>query len=124
MAAGLIKDELKKALQNISGKTLEGSHSTTAEMLHAFNALYTCKVTFDVVDSEAAPVTGATITVKSGDTVIMPEDDGKYMLEAGSYTYDCVADGYTDITGTSFTIAAEDITQGAKSISVTMTATV
>lgn len=124
MAAGLIKDELKKALQNISGKTLDGSHATTAEMLHGFNNLYTCKVTFNVVDSDAAPVTGATITVKSGDTVIMPEDDGKYMLEVGSYTYDCVADGYTEITGTSFTITAEDITQGTKSISVTMTATV
>lgn len=123
MAAGLIKDELKKALQNISGKTLDGSHATTAEMLHAFNGLYTCKVTFDVVGSESAPVTGATITVKSGNTVIMPEDSGKYMLEVGSYTYDCVADGYTDITGTSFAIAAEDITQGTKSITVTMTAT-
>lgn len=120
---GLIDEELKTALENISGKKINGTFQTTAEMLHAFNDLYTCKVTFDVVDSKAAPVTGATITVKSGDTVITPGADGKYTLEAGSYTYDCVADGYTDITGTSFTIAATDITRGTKSITVTMTAT-
>ena len=120
---GLIDEELKTALENVSGKKINGTFQTTAEMLHAFNVLYTCKVTFCVVNSESEPVTGATITVKSGDTVITPGADGKYTLEAGSYTYDCVADGYTDITGTSFTIAAEDITRGTKSIAVTMTAT-
>lgn len=122
MAAELIKDELKKALQNISGKTLAGSQATTAEMLHAFNELYICKVKFDVIDGDAASIEDAVITVKSGDTVIAQEDDGKYYLPAGSYTYDCTAEGYTAITGTELKIAAADVTRGTKSVTVTMTA--
>lgn len=121
-AVGILNDELRTALQNVSGKTIDGNFQTTAEMLHAFNGLYVCKTKFDVVDSEAAPVTDATITVKSGDTIIEPNDDGKYSLGAGSYKYDCAAEGYTAVTDVAFTISASDVTRGSKSITVTLTA--
>lgn len=121
-AVGLLNDELRAALQHISGKTIEGSFQTTAEMLHAFNSAYICKTAFDVMGAEGAPLKDAVIAVKNGDTVIEPQSDGRYALEAGTYAYDCTCEGYTDITGTSFTISASDVTRGSKSVTVTMTA--
>lgn len=120
---GLLQDELRSALQHVSGKTIDGNYQTTAEMLHAFNGLYVCKTSFDVVNSDATPLPEAVVTVKSGDTVIEPQSDGKYLLETGSYKYDCTCEGYTDITGTAFTISASDVTRGSKSVTVQMTAT-
>lgn len=119
---GLLNDELRAALQHISGKKIEGTYQTTAEMLHAFNDAYICKTAFDVLDGEGAPLTNAVVTVKSGDTVIEPQDNGMYNLEAGTYKYDCECEGYTTISGTSFTISASDVTRGSKSVTVTMTA--
>lgn len=121
-AVGLLNDELKAALQHISGKKIEGTFQTTAEMLHAFNEVYICKTAFDVLDGDGAPLKNAVVTVKSGDTVIEPQANGMYNLEAGSYKYDCTCEGFTDISGTSFTISASDVTRGSKSITVTMTA--
>lgn len=119
---GLLNDELKTALQNATGKKIEGNFQTTAEMLHAFNALYVCKTTLNVLGTDGVPLLDAVVTVKSGDTVIEPQSDGKFYLDAGSYTYYCTCEGYTDITGTSFTISASDVTRGTKSVTVQMTA--
>lgn len=119
---GLLNDELKTALEHVSGKTLTGTFQTTAEMLHAFNKTYACEVTFDVLTADLEPVE-ATVTVKTSDgTVIEPESDGTFDLEAGSYKYDCVADGYTSKTNVSLTISSTDVNNGTKSVTVTMTA--
>lgn len=119
---GLLTDELKAALEHVSGKTIDGTFQTTAEMLHAFNESYVCKTRFDVFDAEGSPLTGATVTVKKGDTVIEPQADGRYYLEAATYKYSCTCEGYTDITDTSLTISASDVTRGSKSVTVQMTA--
>lgn len=119
---GLLTDELKEALEHVSGKTIEGNFQTTAEMLHAFNGSYTCNTRFDVFDGEGAPLEGYTLTVKNGDIVIEPQSDGRYYLEAGTYKYSCTCEGYTDITDTSLTISASDVTRGSKSVTVQMTA--
>lgn len=74
-----------------------------------------CVVTFT-----KTPVT-ATVVVKFGSTVVPPQSDGTYKLTAGSYTYDASASGYTGTAGTSLVIAAEDITAGAKAVTVTLT---
>lgn len=121
-AVGLIDKELKEALENISGKTITGNFQTTAEMLHAFNDLYACKTTFNVLTSDGAPLTGAEITVKQNGEIINKHSDGKYYLKAGSYTYDSMCEGYTDIVDTAFTISSSDVTRGTKSITVQMTA--
>lgn len=123
-AVGLLTDELKAALQHVSGKSIDGTYQTTAEMLHAFNNMYICSTVFDVVDtSTLSPLTDAVVTVKSGDTVIEPQANGRYGLEAGTYTYSVTCDGYTDITDASVTISASDISRGSKSVTVKMTAT-
>lgn len=121
-AVGLIDKELKEALEHISGKTIVGTFQTTAEMLHAFNNLYACKTTFNVLTSEGAPLTGAEITVKQDGEIFNEHSDGKYYLKAGSYEYNCTCEGYTDIVGATFTISESDVTRGSKSITVQMTA--
>lgn len=119
---GLLSDELKAALENVSGKKLDGNYQTTAEMLHAFNNSYKCKVTFDVLTAELEPVE-AVVTVRTSDGVeIAPESDGKFNLDAGSYKYDCIADGYTPKTNVALTISETDVTNGTKSVTVTMSA--
>lgn len=112
----LYTDVWKDVLQNLSGKTVEGSYQELADLLTAFNSLYLCKVTFSTT-----PAT-ATIVVKdsNGDTVAK-NSDGKYHLKEGSYTYDASAEGYTSKTNQSLTITNSDEATGTKTVTVTLT---
>ena len=49
----------------------------------------------------------AVITVKSEDEVILPEEDGSYLLSAGEYTYTAEADGYVSVENEPFTVSDE-----------------
>lgn len=120
---GLLQDELKKALEHVSGKTLNGSFQTTAEMLHAFNSSYEqCSVAFDVMATDLTPLENYTLTVKQGDTTIEPGASGYYDLSVGTYTYDCICDGYESKAGVEFTVNDADVERGTMTVSVKMTA--
>ena len=118
---GLLTDELKTALEHVSGKSIDGSFQTTAEMLHAFNSSYKCKVRFDVFNNEGSPLEGYTLTVKQGEEVIEISSDERYYLEAGTYKYSCTCEGFTDVTDTELTINASDVSRGTKTITIQMT---
>ena len=53
---------------------------------------------------------GATLLVKSGDTVQTAQSDGSYLLPAGNYTYSVTAPGYKNLTDQAFTVADADVT--------------
>ncbi len=57
---------------------------------------------------------GAAITVKQGENVIEPQEDGSYVLPDGKYTYSAALFGYTPVTDVPFTVngAALPITEG------------
>ncbi|MEG2892679.1 MAG: PEGA domain-containing protein [Clostridium sp.] len=56
------------------------------------------RVNFRVVNGNTT-IEGATITVKKAGSVILPESNGSYSLEAGSYTYTVSKDGYKTLEG-------------------------
>lgn len=74
-----------------------------------------CVVTFTKTPEAAI------VTVLFGTTVIPAQADGTYKLTTGSYTYNASAEGYTSTTGTALVIGSEDITAGAKAVTVTLT---
>lgn len=115
-------EALQKALEKITGKTLDGEYVTMVDMLTAFTGLFTCKVTFDIVDSSTAyPLDDAVLTVKDANAnTLTPGADGKYNLEEGSYTYDCTCEGYTNKEGVTVSITSSDIENETKSVSVAM----
>lgn len=122
---GLLQDELKRALEHVSGKSLNGKYQTTAEMLHAFNSIYeACSVAFDVMATDLTPLEGYTVTVKSNGETITPGEGGYYDLPEGTYTYDCICDGYDDLTDVEFTVNDADVERGTMTVTVKMTATV
>lgn len=113
----LYVDVWKKALENISGKALPTKNYTElAELVSDFNDLYRAKVTFT-----RTPENATIILKDSNGEIIGAEDDGTYILDVGTYTYDALADGYTPKTNQSLTIASGDIASG-KTITVTLTA--
>ena len=110
-----IADELKELLQNVTGKEIDSSPRNIAGVLNAYNALYVCKVTFNITPS------GATLVVKKGSKVIDKNSDGTYHLKEGSYTYSVSADGYSSKNNQSLTITNSDETTGTKTVNVTLT---
>lgn len=110
------KDEFGMALQNLSGKSIDGAeHETIGKMLHAFNALYTCIVTFSKTPADAV------VVLRKGMTVIAPEEDGTYALKEGTYSYTASADGYFPKAATALTITNADETTGTKEVELTLT---
>lgn len=108
------KTELGKILQNLSGKTVNDTGSTT-EMLHAFNNHYACLVTFTLATS------GATLVVKKGSAVVAAEtgaNAGKYLLTEGNYTYSVTKAKYTGIIDAALAITNADETTGTKAVNV------
>ena len=80
--------------------------------LKNFTATALCAVNFTDLPE------GATLLVKSGDTVLSPYSGSTYLLTAGEYTYSVTAFGYTDKNGT-VTVAAGDT---SKDVSAALTA--
>jgi len=107
------KEELAKALQNLSGKDVPTAHTTTG-MLHAFNLLYTCIVTFVLAPEDA------TLVVKKDGVIVTPEDDGTYALTEGTYTYSVTKDGYIGKIDQELVITNADETNGTKTVTVTL----
>lgn len=114
----LLKDELKEALENITGKSISDA-STTAGMLQNFNALYRCKTTFSVT-----PNTATVVVEDANGNVVTINGDGTYHLDVGSYTYCVSATGYTSITDKALTISQSDVTTGTKTVTETLTSKV
>ena len=112
-----ITDSWQELLQNITGKTVNGSYNTMDELLRAYNNKYVCDVTFSTTPA------GATVVVKQGTTVIAAEN-GHYYLKEGNYTYDASAEGYTSKENQSLTISNSDETTGTKTVTVTLSAVV
>ncbi len=52
---------------------------------------------------------GASLTVRQGETVIQPEEDGRYLLADGVYTYSASAFGYLAAENIPFTIDGADL---------------
>lgn len=111
---GRKKDELAKALQNLSGKELQ-TGTTTKKMLHNFNTLYTCIVTFALTPETAE------VVVKQNGVSIAPEDDGTFALKEGSYTYTISADGYFSLVDQALAITNADETTGTKTVTKSLT---
>lgn len=113
----LYVDVWKKALENVSGKTLPTKNYTElAELISDFNDLYRAKVTFTKTPANT------TIVLKNAKgEIIGAESDGTYILDVGTYSYDATAEGYTSKINQSLTIASSDVTSG-KTVTVTLTA--
>lgn len=104
----------QEVLQNLSGKTVEGTFVKLADVLEAFNKKYACEVTFDVTPSTA------TIVLKKGTTTIEPENNGKYLLKEGSYTYTASNDGYVTKADQALVITNSDEATGTKTVAVVL----
>ena len=116
MAEYSFKNELAQALQNVTGKDIDGTnYDTIGEMLHGFNAKYTCIVTFATTPEDA------TVVVKQGETIIAPETDGTFALKEGSYTYTISADGYFSLADQALTITNAEETTGTKTVTKSLT---
>ncbi len=71
---------------------------------------------------------GAAITVKQGDAVVQPQEDGSYLLSDGSYTYSASLFGYTAKTDVQFKVsgaalAVQDTLEKKASYDVTFAVT-
>ena len=106
--------EFAQVLQNLSGKTISSTGKTLTEVLHNFNTQYACVVTFTKTPSDA------TIVVKQGSEIILPETDGTYVLKEGSYTYDMTRTGYTSKLSQALKITNSDETTGTKTVTATL----
>ena len=99
-----IVDALQHALENISGKALSTKgYSNIVDMLNAFNKAYYCSVGF-----KKTPTTAEVVVKDAKGNIIASNDNGKYMLKAGSYTYTATAEGYEPYEG-NFTVNAGDL---------------
>ena len=76
----------------------DSSQTITAEL--EISTAPTYEVAFSVTPSDA------TVAVKSGDTPVVAQADGSYLLPAGDYGYEVSAEGYVTKTGT-FTVSDE-----------------
>lgn len=94
--------------------TISASDVTTGTKTVNVSLDKICAVSFTLTPS------GATLVVKDNGVAVTPVE-GVYNLKAGSYTYDASAEGYTSVTGESFTVSSEDVTTGTKTIVVTLT---
>ena len=84
-----------------------------------------CRTTFAAKDSVSEEaITGFTIVVKKGTTVIAPNTAGGvvYDLPAATYSYTISKDGYVTQTDVELIIAAGDVTTGTKTITVSLVA--
>lgn len=118
---------LIKALENISGKSipkniLEKCH-TTCDMLEAFNNLYKCTVTFSGVLNSTNVSNNMAVTVKDASgNILTPFETNKYLLVAGSYTYNASVEGAVAKENVAFTVSAAELQNGSKSVIVSFTA--
>lgn len=113
-----LKDELKEALENCSGKVIEGEHDTIAAMVHAFNGLYK-----GIVVSFVKTPANANIVVKDAQgKTVAPEANGTYRLAEGVYSYSATADGYTPVEDQELILTATDVAAGTKTVTVTLVA--
>lgn len=123
---GRIVDELKKAIKNMTGVQVDGR--TKGEVLADYNAkTTTVPLTVNVVDANGA-VTGATVTLKEGNavgsgTVVAAGSDGNYSVKPGDYNYSVTKVGYTAATGV-VNVTADDVAEGAVTVTVTLVASI
>lgn len=78
--------------------------------------LSTCIVTFTKTPEDL------TLIVKKGTTTLVPEENGTYMMPAGTYSYSATAEGYVPIEDTELVISTGDQTTGTKTVTITLTA--
>ena len=94
---------------NGSFTVTEGDVSETVSMKKTAAYMVTFKIT-----KPSGITAKAAVVVKSGNTIIAAEEDGKYNLPAGTYSYTITCDGCETETG-EFTVGAE-----AKPVEVTL----
>lgn len=75
-----------------------------------------CVVTFDCTPE----ITNIVVNTDPVSSVVIPDQDGKYHLAAGGYSYTATAEGYTSQTDISLTISSGDVSTGTKTVTVTM----
>lgn len=116
------KNELIKALKNLTGKEVNGD--TKGEVLKNFNASY-ADVSLTIVAKAAGgdAVASSTVVLKKGDVVgsgdTVTASAGKYSVKFGKYNYSISAIGYTTKTGV-IDITLNDVDAGAKEVVVTL----
>lgn len=119
--------ELKKALENVSGKSLSDKYCSCGEMLHDFNISYkTCKVRLNVFNASTNSNinNSSTLVVKQGDTTQTIDAQGYYVLPIGNYTYTCSSSGFDTKTNVAFEVTELNCDNGTMSITIKLTPTV
>jgi hypothetical protein len=109
---------LKKALENLSGKTLRGD--TTGEIYEALNAHYAdVALKVAVKDELGEAVATPTVVIKLGSTTINAETDGSYKTKMGTYTYSVTKTGYEEATG-EIEIGYDDADAAVKNVTIVL----
>ena len=115
-----IAKELHTLLGKMTGKSVTISRGNDIEcVIKAYSDAYKCAVTFNVT-----PSTAVVVLKDSGNNTVSVGQDGKYHLDAGTYTYSITAEGYTPVTSQTLTISSSDVTTGTKTVTVEMVAVV
>jgi hypothetical protein len=94
--------------------TISNSDETTGSKTVEVT-LTTCVVTFSLTPADA------TVVVKQGDTVIEPQENGTYLLIAGTYTYSVTKEDYTPLEDQELVISSSDVTTGSKTVTAVIT---
>ena len=111
-----VAKELNTLLGKITGKTVSISRKNDIEcVIKAYSDAYKCAVTFNVT-----PSTAVVVLKDSNNNAVAVGQDGKYHVDAGTYTYSITADGYNPITNQTLTISSSDVTTGTKTVTVEM----
>ena len=119
----LFVNVVKEALENLSGKKLpDKGYTELADVYSDFNDLYTCKVEFNIIKGTPsdAPVKIDVRDSKGGK--MHADENGKYHLKAGNYTYNVAAVGFVPQTKQPLVISDSDVTDGTKIVNVTLVA--
>ena len=105
--------------------TISQADITTGTKTVTVSLTAICRVTFAAKDSVSNdPVTGFTLVVKKGTSVIAPNTAGGlvYDLPAATYTYTVSKDGYVTQTDVEQVISAGDVSTGTKTVTISLVA--
>ena len=116
----LFVNVVKEALENLSGKKLpDKGYTELADVYSDFNDLYTCEVGFKIVTDIPGAATNVKIDVRDSKGGKMHADENdKYHLKAGNYTYNVIAPGFVPQTNQPLVISDSDVTDGTKIVTV------
>lgn len=113
-------DGLIKAIKNVTSKDVTGN--TIGEVFEKFNLQYEAvELTINIVGSDGEAVSGATVAVKTGETVgsgdAVNASNGIYSIKYGAYNYSVSKTGYQTATGV-VNVDYPDVKAGAVDVTV------